>query len=144
MPVLITYDIESAGRDNHARIQSIFQRFGWEHISGSCFRYPALGISEQFARDDQSTEDWLNRVVPALMLFRSYVLAAGITISKFAIEVNSSSGYSNNDGKKRPLGFDDMKLYGSNQSNFGDGPLKEWMDGTVSVIPRSYHRTPSE
>ncbi len=87
MAVIITFDIEGAPPQERNRIQSFFERLGWENLGGSSYRYPRLGT------DDQPVEDWFNHVVPALMLFRTYALKSERKISKFTIDVQSSSGH---------------------------------------------------
>ena len=65
MPVTITFDIEDASVqdvNDRGRIYASFQRFGWENIGGSAWRYPALG-------SQNISEDWFNHVIPALMYF---------------------------------------------------------------------------
>ncbi len=61
MPVILTLDVENAGPGEHNRIQSAFERLGWEALGGTAYRYPKLGA-------EQPTEDWFNHVIPALML----------------------------------------------------------------------------
>lgn len=89
MPVTITFDIEDASvRDTNdrSRIFAAFQRFGWENIGGSAWRYPALG-------SQNVSEDWFNHVIPALMYFRSLVEHAGINVYNFTIDAHSEAGY---------------------------------------------------
>jgi hypothetical protein len=50
-------------------------------LGGSVFRYAVI--------EGQTEEDWLNDVAPALMLFRSYVLAKNIKIRFFTLDTNS-------------------------------------------------------
>lgn len=123
MPVIITFDIEGAPPQERNRIQSFFERLGWENLGGSSYRYPRLGT------DDQPVEDWFNHVVPALMLFRSYALKSERKISKFTIDVQSSSGHNPaTDFGAAPLSSDDIKLYDPNNDAFGKKKLKKWLD----------------
>jgi hypothetical protein len=57
----------------------MFERFGWRRLGGSVFRY----------EKSKSQEDWLNEVVPAIMFFRSYVLAHGINVKFFTLDAGS-------------------------------------------------------
>src|SRR5690349_5276247 len=84
MPIIATYDVTDIDKNDRTRIQSAFERFGWEHIGGSTFRYPSFAHDAEF-------EDWMNCVVPALHFFRSFVLKKGITLSAFTLDTHSSS-----------------------------------------------------
>jgi hypothetical protein len=48
MPVVLTFDIKGATTSQLNRIQSFFQRFGWENLGGSAYRYPRLGTNEKW------------------------------------------------------------------------------------------------
>lgn len=89
MPITITFDIDDAtvsdGNDRN-RITASFRRLGWEHIGGSAWRYPALGTAN-------TSEDWFNHVIPALMYFRSIVEHAGINVYNFTIDAHSEAGH---------------------------------------------------
>lgn len=126
MAVVITFDLTGYEQNDHARIKTMFERFGWENLGGSAYRYPRLGT------DDQPIEDWLNHVVPALMLFRTYLTSRpGVTLKKFTLDSNASSGYN-------PLtGFGNPPLPGAeaapytpvDKGKFGKKQLREWLDG---------------
>jgi hypothetical protein len=85
VPITISYDL-SAVQNNNDRtyLRSMLERFRWRRMGGSVFRYEGVP-------DAQGTlqEDWLNHVVPALMFFRSFVLAHNITLTRFTIEASS-------------------------------------------------------
>lgn len=89
MPITITFDIDSGsvtdGNDRN-RIIACFQRFGWEHIGGSAWRYPALGT-------ENVSEDWFNHVIPALAYFRSLVCHANLNVYNFTIDAHSEAGH---------------------------------------------------
>jgi hypothetical protein len=81
--------MSKAKGSEHNRIQSFFERFGWESLGETSYRYPPLGSEE-------SVEDWFNRVIPALMLLRLYFLKArkrGRRLTKFTLDIQSSSGF---------------------------------------------------
>jgi hypothetical protein len=81
---------------DYARIQVAFSRFGWEHIGGWCWRYPALSAQA-------APEDWFNQVVPALMYFRSLIEHAGIKVKKFTVDAHSEAGYRAGAGNGRGI-----------------------------------------
>ena len=89
MPITITYDVTDLDNNDRTRIRSAFERFAWEHIGGSTFRYPRFDYQDQF-------EDWLNHVVPAIQFFRSFVLAKSITLRAFTLDTHSSSCFKAN------------------------------------------------
>ena len=68
MPVVITFDSADYAGSDHTRIRTAFERLGWQNLGGSAYRYPRLGT------DDQPVEVRMNHVIPALMLFRSFIL----------------------------------------------------------------------
>ncbi|MBX3583007.1 MAG: hypothetical protein KF810_14040 [Rhizobiaceae bacterium] len=126
MPVVITFDIQGAGTLERNRIQSFFQRLGWETLGGSSYRYPKLGTN------DQPVEDWFNHIVPALMLFRCFVVTSGRNLTRFTIDVQSSAGYSQaTDFGTPPLPADEVTLYASNTAAFGQARLRNWLTDTA-------------
>ena len=85
----VSFDIEQASvkdGNDRTRIQVAFLRLGWEHIGGSCWRYPALGTQH-------ASEDWMNHVVPALMYLRSIVEHSGMNMFRFTIDAHSEAGF---------------------------------------------------
>lgn len=125
MPVVFTFDIEGAETTERNRIQSFFERFGWENIGGSAYRYPRLGTT------DQPVEDWFNHIIPALMLFRTYVISSERTLKKFTLDVQSSSGFSPSSeyGHKPTNDTDEFDLYDPNNNSFGKKKLEDWLNG---------------
>lgn len=129
MPVVITFDLKGATPKEQNRIQSFFERFGWENLGGSSYRYPRLGT------DDQPVEDWLNHVIPALMLFRSYAISSG-KLTKFTLDTNSSTGYSPNSNYGQPaISGAQTTLYKTQQAAFGEKKLKDWLDNVKFPYP---------
>ena len=53
MPIVLTYELKAFNTATRNRIQSLFERLGWENLGGSSYRYPQLGAN-------QPTEDWFN------------------------------------------------------------------------------------
>lgn len=129
MPVVITFDLKGALPTEQNRIQSFFERFGWENLGGSSYRYPRLGT------DDQPVEDWLNHVIPALMLFRSYAIASG-KLTKYTLDVNTSTGYSPKSSYGSPaVSGAQADLYETDQRKFGEQKLRDWLDGVKFPYP---------
>lgn len=89
MPITLTFDIDDTSvtdGNDRTRIIACFKRFGWEHIGGSAWRYPALGTANV-------SEDWFNHVIPALMYFRSLVTHANLNVYNFTIDAHSEAGH---------------------------------------------------
>lgn len=123
MPLVFTFDLEAATPQERNRIQSSFERFGWQNLGGSSYRYPRLGA-------DQPTEDWFNHVVPALMLFRAFVLRSGKRLSKYTLDVQASTGLNPDSGYgTEPLGGDQVTMYDPTTAAFGERNLRDWLDG---------------
>jgi hypothetical protein len=84
---VVTFDLEGAQPGaEYNRIQSFFERLGWQNLGGTSYRYSKLGTEEP-------VEDWLNHVVPALMLLRAYLTTTGRPLKKFTLDCQSSAGY---------------------------------------------------
>lgn len=123
MPVVITFDIKGAPPQERNRIQSSFERLGWQNLGGSSYRYPKLGTQ------DQPVEDWFNHVIPALTLFRQYLIKSGRPLSSFTLDVQSTTGYDPDTGfGAGPLNGEDIRLYQPNNPSFGERNLKDWID----------------
>src|SRR5438132_13549252 len=86
MPAVITFDIKKATTKERNRVQSFFERLGWENLGGSSYRYPRLG-------SDQPTEDWMHHVIPALMLFRAFIVKRDVTLKKLTLAGQSSTPF---------------------------------------------------
>lgn len=124
MAVVITFDLKNYQESDHARLKSMFERFGWENLGGTAYRYPRLET------DDQPVEDWLNHVVPALMLFRAYLTnSQGVVLKRFTIDTNSSAGYNPSTGfGNGPLPGKDAACYEPESKQFGVKNLRKWLD----------------
>lgn len=86
MPMLFSYDLTGAPIPDRDRIRSMFLRFGWDHIGGSSFRFPKL------SKDYISPEDWMDRVVPALMCFRAYGRKKRLKVANYSLDAHVSTG----------------------------------------------------
>jgi len=80
MCVTLSYDLTDVEPNERTYLRSMLERFAWKRRGGSVFRY-----------EDDEYDDWLNRIVPSLMFFRSYIVAHGITLTRFTIDANSTS-----------------------------------------------------
>lgn len=81
MPITVSYDLTEAENNERNYVRSMFERFCWTRLGGSVFRYDW--------KDKTGQEDWLNDVVPALMIFRSYCLAKKIKVTFFTLDTSS-------------------------------------------------------
>jgi hypothetical protein len=123
MPIVVTFDIRGAQPIEHNRVQSLFERFGWENLGGSSYRYPKLGTV------DRPVEDWLNHVVPALMLFRTYIIKTNKELRKFTIDVQSSAGINPDTGYGNLPSNDSTEiLYPPRNQQFGESNLVNWLN----------------
>ena len=125
MPIVFTFDLSGAPSAERNRIQSFFERLGWQNLGGSAYRYPRLGIHVR-----NPVEDWFNHVIPALMLFRAYVLDSGRELPKFTLDIQSSAGRDrDSDFGTPPLTGGDIELYDTRQAQFGEKNLRRWLTG---------------
>ncbi len=135
MPIVFSYDLTNAESLDHNRIRSMFERFGWENIGGSCYRYPRLArITKAKKASSVGREDWLNAVLPALMCFRSYVLKRKLRIGKHSLDAQTSTG---SHGAQLKSGAK-LALKKPKQAAFGEKALRKWVDGTVTALPPHY------
>ena len=123
MPLVLSFDIEGAHHQVRNRIQSMFMRLGWEHLGGSAYRHPKLGT-------EQPVEDWLNHVIPGLMLFRTLLRDNNITLTKFTIDVQSSAGFTPTGFGQPPRTLGSTDLYPTHQKAFGEAKLLDWINNT--------------
>ena len=125
MPVVLTFDLRGATPLQRNRIQSFFERFGWQNLGGSSYRYPRLGSPEP-------VEDWFNQVVPALMLFRAFVRSSGCPLTKYTLDIQSSSGFDpGTEFGRSPASAADIQLTAPTNMAFGEQQLRTWIDGVV-------------
>ncbi len=125
MPITFSFDLETASvkdPNDRTRIQVAFLRFGWEHIGGSCWRYPILGT------DDHPSEDWFNHVIPALAYFRALVEHSGIKVTRFALDAHSEAGHRSLPGEligQPILPSESVKMYPPNLDKPREDALTE-------------------
>lgn len=127
MPITVTFDIDRPTSLELNRLRGAFERLGWEHLGNTACRYPKL-------HERDAVEDWFNHVVPALMLLRAFARhaeASGRSVSKFSIDVQSSTGFNPVTGVGTlPLPGDDIPLSRPSTSGekFGQQRLIDWID----------------
>jgi hypothetical protein len=130
VPITVTFDIEQPTPDELNRVRGFFERLGWEHLGNTAYRYPKL-----HKRD--AVEDWFNHVIPALMLLRAFarhIVADGRDITKFSIDVQSSTGFNPTTGVGTlPLAGPDVPQSPPSRSGekFGRRRLIDWLDGVA-------------
>ncbi len=134
MPITVTFDIDDTSvndTNDRNRIVQCFTRFGWEHIGGSAWRYPALGT-------DHIPEDWFNHVIPALMYFRSLVEHSGMDVYQFTIDAHSEAGHRGR--TQTPIGqpiqsADQILMYPSQDAVLSEARLKKFVkDAADSLV----------
>lgn len=107
MPVTFSFELDEAIHEAEL-VGSLIERLGWERLDASTYRYPPLGAE----RSGEAPEDWMNHVVPALMLFRSFVLSRRLTVRSYTLDANSSTGYRRDaEIGSPPLGAEYVRLY---------------------------------
>lgn len=84
MPITITYDLANANPNQRNYVRSMLERFYWQRIGGSVFRYDG-----EPQPDGSKAEDWLNHVAPALMFLRSFAIKNNISLNFFTLDANS-------------------------------------------------------
>jgi hypothetical protein len=132
MPIVFSYDLKKATEIDRNRLQSMFLRFGWENVGGSCYRYPPLPrVTKSKQNTSPVREDWLNNVVPAIMCFRAFIMKRGIKLTKHSIDIQTSSG---SHGAQPRTGAK-VELEDPHQKSFGEKNLRSWLDGVTGAIP---------
>lgn len=125
MPITLTYDFDTStvNSNDRNRINLALKRLGWENVGGSAWRYPEFTT-------DYTLEDWFNHVIPALMYFRSVVNARNITVTKFTLDVSSSSGYRQHTAGEGVKRAQDIVMYpqaGAGEAALSEQRLRQWI-----------------
>ena len=126
MPITITFDLPGSGPHDIGRIQSMFEQFGWEHVGNSAYSYPPS--------NEHGPEDWLNRVIPALMLFRTFVATTGRPLSTFTISTNSSAVF-NRDSGFGATPTNNLELFRTRNEKFAAKKLWAWLESMKWPYP---------
>ena len=103
-------------------------------VANTAYRYPKF-------HGQHPTEDWFNHVVPALMLLRTfarYAAATGRNLTKFTIDVQSSTGFDPVTGVGTlPLPGGAVRLSRPSPpgEKFGRRRLVNWLDAITWPYP---------
>jgi hypothetical protein len=130
LPIIVTFDLSRPLPRELNRIRGAFERLGWERMGNTASRYPRLGEQPQ-------TEDWFNRVLPALMLLRAYCRFAARDrrgIVRFTIDAQSSTGFSQEEViGTPPLPADEIDYSEPSDAgyDFSQQRLEDWIDGVA-------------
>jgi hypothetical protein len=128
VPITVSYDLKTDDNNERNYVRSVFERFGWKRLGGSVFRYERS--------DDQ--EDWLNEVVPALMIFRSYILAKGIELRFFTLDTNSVTRLDFSDAETElgdlPEKGDDIFLYEPTNVQSSESRIRRAIDAVIDLF----------
>lgn len=128
MPILVTFDLASPRPRELNRIRGVFERLGWGRVGNTAYRFPPLD-------EPEVGEDWLNRVVPALMLLRALACHAsdtGRALVRFTLDTQSSTGFDVEEQRGPPvLTGDEMPLQEPSTSGraFARESLIDWLEG---------------
>ena len=125
MPVTISYDLKTEDPNHRSYIRSMFERFGWRRLGGSVFRYEGKGSGQ---------EDWLNEVVPAIMFFRSYVLAKKIGIKFFTLDAGSITRLDFSESPAvgtKPRSSSSLKLHKPRNQQSAEKTIRSFMKSAV-------------
>jgi hypothetical protein len=107
MPVNFSFKLKGPSPDQ-SQLGALFERLGWERLDTGSFRYPRL-IDEP---GEAQLEDWFNHVVPALMLFRCYVLTRHLVVEDLTLDARTSTGYRRRaEVGKPPLAAEYIKVF---------------------------------
>lgn len=133
MPVTISYDLTSVKSNDRTYIRSMLERFHFKRLGGSVFRYS--GVPDH---DGIVYEDWLNHIVPAVMFFRSYILAKKIKLKFLTIDANSISMLDHSDRLAllgaRPASGSKLVLKEPTNKQSSEQKLRDFVDAAKSAI----------
>ncbi|SRR6266568_2843503 len=134
MPITITFDIVTRtlrDANDRNRIRQAFQRFGWETIGGTAYRYPPLNVAPG---NPPPVEDWFNHVIPALMYMRSLVERKRIQLRNFTIDAVSSTGWRGGVGPHiQPSAEFQMQPITARRDVLSEERLRQWLVSTVNA-----------
>jgi hypothetical protein len=125
MAITVSYDLSAADTNERNYIRSMFERFCWTRLGGSVFRYDW--------KDKTGQEDWLNDVVPALMIFRSYCLAKKIKVTFFTLDSSSVTRLDTSD----PQAIVGTEIENGNDKRFCEPTNQQSSErGSSELLPR--------
>lgn len=133
MPVTISYDLAGADSVHHNYIRSMLERFGWRRFGGSVFRYDAGAATTPAA------EDWLNNVIPSLMLLRAYILHNGLALKRFTLDAASTTFVDLSDPAQPlgqgPQGGIGVTLVQPTNQQSSETALRDFVDACTTASP---------
>jgi len=135
MPITISYDLQAHRPKDWNYIRSMLERFGWQRIGGTVFRYDG-----RVGKDaNKLEEDWLNDVVPAMMFFRSYLIRHAIALKYFTLDTNSVARIDTSDHLAvlgtHPLDASALRLCSPTNSTSSEASLCAFVETAVGAIP---------
>jgi hypothetical protein len=134
LPIVVTFDLSEPEPLELNRIRGAFERLGWERMGNTGYRYPRLD-------ETSMTEDWINRVIPALMLLRAvarHFAQTGRGLVKYSIDVHSSTGFNQERAVGTPaLSGGEINLFRPSQAGraCAERRLRDWIDGVGWLYP---------
>jgi hypothetical protein len=129
MPVTLSYDLGNITPAQRNYVRSMFERFGWTRLGGSVLRYQGRKITNQGL-----VEDWLNDVVPAIMLFRSYALSHAIELTRFTVDATSVARVEPGYGRRPRIGAA-LALKNPTNRQSSAQALRTFVDDCVAAAP---------
>lgn len=125
--ITLSYDLQTDDNNHRNYLRSALERFGWQRVGGSVFRY-----------EDNDYDDWLNRIVPSLMFFRSYILAMDIHLRFFTLDANSTTFLDHSD-PAQPLGSppdtgNGINLVAPTNNQSSERKLRDFVGACVDAI----------
>jgi hypothetical protein len=91
-----------------------------------------------FRYEMDGEEDWLNEVVPALMIFRSYLLAKGISITAFTLDTHSVARIDTSDPDETlgyaPADGEDITLYAPTNNQSSEKRIRRAVESVISLF----------
>jgi len=129
MPIILTFDVTDSDNNQRNRVQEFFEKLGWEALGGTSYRYPPLNNATQL-------EDWINHVVPALMLFRRYLLSSPrVTLTRMTIDAHCSTGYDGGNIGSPAHSLSASDLVATTHDKFTVQKLLDWVNTTDYPYP---------
>ena len=127
MPIVVTFDFSQPRPGELNRIRGAFERLGWARVGNTAYRFPPLD-------EPEVGEDWLNRVIPALMMLRSLACHASASqraLVRFTLDAQTSTGFDVEESRGHSVQrADQIELLLPSRSGrlFAHETLIDWLD----------------